>query len=178
MALHWADVGILALIAVSAVLSLFRGLIREVVALLGWVVAGWVSLKFSPVLAAHFAQFLSVPSLRLAIAFVVLLVGTLVPFGVLNLLLGRLIASTGLGGTDRMLGVVFGIVRGAAIVTLLVMLAGLTPFPRDPWWKGSRLLAEFTRLARLAIAQLPPEFADHFDYDTGQPTQRRVPPPS
>ena len=165
MTLNWVDIFILAVLGISAVLSLFRGLVREVLSLVGWVVAGWVAFKFAGPVAAQFAGAVSLPSVRMALAFGALLVGVLLVFGVLNFLTGKLIDSTGLSSTDRMLGMLFGLARGVAIVTVLVALAGLTPVPRDPWWKESRFLGHFEQLARYAIQYLPPEFAKHFAYD-------------
>ncbi|MGD9604265.1 MAG: CvpA family protein [Gammaproteobacteria bacterium] len=167
--MHWVDTFILAVIGVSALLSLFRGLVREVLSLLAWVVAGGAAYRFAGPASAHLAGFVEVPSLRMGIAFIAILLGVLLVFGVLNYLVGKLLESTGLGATDRLLGIVFGVARGVAIVTVIVMLAGLGPFPRDPWWHESRFLPRFEGLARLAIAQLPPEFARHFEYDRPRP---------
>lgn len=165
MSLHWADLFILAVVGISALLSLFRGLVREVLSLLGWVCAGWGAFTLAPPLAARFAGVVEVPSARLALAFIALLMGILLAFALLNFLVGRLVAHTGLTATDRMLGVFFGVARGVAITTVLVMIAGLTPLPRDPWWREPALLPHVETLARLAITLLPPEFAGHFDYD-------------
>ena len=165
MALHWSDIFILTVIGISALLSLFRGLIREVLSLVAWLVAGWVAFKFAGPLGDQMAGMVSVPSVRMALAFIGLLIAVLCVFGVLNFLLGKLIDSTGLSATDRMFGVIFGLARGIAIITVLVMLAGLTPLPRDPWWRESLFLNRFEQLAKLAIAWLPPRFSKHFEYD-------------
>lgn len=165
MALHWSDIFILTVIGISALLSLFRGLIREVLSLVAWLVAGWVAFKFAGPLGDQMAGMVSVPSVRMALAFIGLLIAVLCVFGVLNFLLGKLIDSTGLSATDRMFGVIFGLARGIAIITVLVMLAGLTPLPRDPWWRESLFLSRFEQLAKLAIAWLPPRFSKHFEYD-------------
>ena len=165
MALHWSDIFILTIIGISALLSLFRGLIREVLSLVAWLVAGWVAFKFAGPLGDQMAGMVSVPSVRMALAFIGLLIAVLCVFGVLNFLLGKLIDSTGLSATDRMFGVIFGLARGIAIITVLVMLAGLTPLPRDPWWRESLFLSRFEQLAKLAIAWLPPRFSKHFEYD-------------
>ena len=167
MALHWSDIFILTVIGISALLSLFRGLIREVLSLVAWLVAGWVAFKFAGPLGDQMAGMVSVPSVRMALAFIGLLIAVLCVFGVLNFLLGKLIDSTGLSATDRMFGVIFGLARGIAIITVLVMLAGLTPLPRDPWWRESLFLNRFEQLAKLAIAWLPPRFSKHFEYDPG-----------
>lgn len=165
--MHWADIFVLVVIGISAILSLFRGLVREVLSLVAWVVAGWVAYKYAGPLSSRMGDVVSVPSVRMALAFIGLLITVLLVFGVVNFLIGKLIETTGLSATDRMLGVVFGVARGAAIITVLVMLAGLTPVPRDPWWRESMFLPRFEQLAKVAIAWLPPEFGKHFEYDAG-----------
>lgn len=163
---NWADLFILAVVGISAVLSLFRGLVREVLALAGWIAACWVALAWSGPLAPALTGSLSLPpSARVALTFVALLVGVLFAFGILNFLVGKLIRSTGLGSTDRLLGMLFGIARGLAIIVLLVVCAGLTPLPEDPWWQRSAFLPRLVPAARWAIDWLPAEYRDEFDYE-------------
>lgn len=176
--LQWMDIFILTIIGISAILSLFRGLVREVISLIGWVVAGWVAFEFAGPVGEPFASVVTVPSVRMALAFIALLLGVLMLFGILNFLIGKLIESTGLGGTDRMLGILFGVARGVAIVTVLVILAGLTPVPRDPWWRESRFIVHLEPLAKLAIGLLPPKFAQHFDYSSGATLAPYTPVPT
>ncbi|MCG8099299.1 MAG: CvpA family protein, partial [Candidatus Thiodiazotropha taylori] len=75
-----------------------------------------------------------------------------------------LVASTGLSGTDRMIGIFFGVARGAVMVAILVLLAGLTPFPNDPWWSESRLIPYFQEMALWLKGFLPSDIADNFHY--------------
>lgn len=82
--------------------------------------------------AAHLAAAIDIPSLRLAAAFGGLFLVTLLIGGLVGILAGRLVHYTGLIGTDRFLGALFGLMRGAAVVTALVLAAGLTPLPQDP----------------------------------------------
>ena len=84
--------------------------------------------------------------------------------GIANFLAGKLVDSTGLTGTDRMLGVVFGTVRGALIVCVLVLLAGFTEVPKDPWWDQSVLLKHFEVMAVEVRGLLPPEIASGINY--------------
>ena len=169
--MNWADIFILTVLGVSALLSLLRGLVKEVLSLVGWVVACWLAFRYSGPAGVFLAGTFGVPpSVRTAIGFVALLVGVLLVFGVVNFLIGKLISGTGLGATDKMLGMLFGIGRGLAIITVLVMFAGLTPLPRDPWWHQSNFLPRLVPVAKWAIGWLPVEFAKHFD------NYERVPP--
>ncbi|RME32671.1 MAG: CvpA family protein [Gammaproteobacteria bacterium] len=161
--MQWVDVAILGVIGVSALLSLLRGLVREVLSLVAWVLAFWVAIRFSPTLAPSL-DFLTVPSARQFLAFLSLFLVTLLTGGLINHLVGKLVDSTGLSTTDRVLGMVFGLVRGGAIILLLVLLAGLTPLPGDSWWQQSRLIGPFQELAMRTLAYLPPDISRHFSF--------------
>ena len=160
----WIDTAILVIIALSAVISLLRGLVREVLSLLAWVVAFWVAKTFNPEMIGMLKDKISLPSAQWFVAYGLLFVGTLFAVGIVNFLIGRLIAATGLSGTDRMLGIVFGVARGVAICTLLVLLAGLTPLPRDPWWGQSHLIPYLQQMALWVRGQIPPEYAHYFNF--------------
>ncbi|GAB6043697.1 CvpA family protein [Endothiovibrio diazotrophicus] len=164
VSMNWADYVILTIIAVSAVLSLFRGYVKETLSLVAWAAAFWVAFAFCDQGARLLANTISTPSVRVVVAFAVLFVATLLVGGLVNYLMGQLVEKTGLSSTDRMLGLVFGIVRGVAVVAIIVLLAGLTPVPRDPWWHQSQLLHHFQELALWMRGYLPPEVASYIVY--------------
>ncbi len=153
--MNGADLAILAVALVSMVVSLFRGFVREAFSLLVWIAAGYLALRASGPLAMEMSPWIEMPSVRLIVAFVGVFVLVLVVGGLLNYLLGKLVVSTGLSGTDRLLGGLFGLLRGAAIVLVAVIIARFTPFPSDPWWQESELLPRFEHLAARAVAQFP-----------------------
>ena len=160
--MNWVDCAILAVIVLSALISLFRGFMREALSLIGWVAAVWVALTFARFLAPSLSGLISVPSLRLAAAFMLLFVAALVLAAVVNYLVAKLVQKTGLAGSDRMLGIVFGAARGVVIVAVLVLLAELTTVPQDPWWRESMLLKHFEVLAAGIRDVLPTDLAAHF----------------
>jgi len=159
--MNWVDIAILALIGLSILVGVWRGFLREVVSILVWVAAAWVAVRYSGVAAAALAGWIEVPSVRSIIAFVALFVVVLMIGGLMTWLLGKLVESTGLSGTDRLLGMVFGALRGVVLVTLVVMVAGFTPFPGDPWWRQSYLLPYFETAAGEVAEWLPEEFDRH-----------------
>jgi membrane protein required for colicin V production len=160
----WADYAILAVLGTSAVLSLFRGFVREALALVGWVVAFWAAMSFGDRVAGLLAAYIEAPSLRLGVSYVMVFVGVLILTALVVFLVGLLVDSTGLSATDRMLGVIFGLARGAVIVALLVLFAGFTAIPRDRWWRESILVPHFETLAIAVRDMLPPEVAEHLTY--------------
>lgn len=155
----WADLAVLAIIGVSAVLSLFRGFVREAIALAGWIAGLWFAFNFLHVGAEWFVRWVESPEIRLVLGFVVLLAAVLVVAGVVARLAGGLVDVTGLGGTDRVLGMIFGAGRGAVVVGVLVLLASFTDFTGESWWRESVLLPRFEALAGEVARILPGEIA-------------------
>ncbi len=162
--MNWVDYTIVGIIGLSALISLIRGFVTEVLSLIVWVVSFWVAWTFFRDVAEPLAPWIPLPSARLGVAFVLLFLVSLIIGGFLNFLVGRLVDRTGLTGTDRLLGAIFGLARGAVVVAALVFLAGLTPLPNDPWWRDSQLIRHFQELAFWLLSLLPPDIASHFKY--------------
>ena len=135
---------IIALIALSALISLIRGFVKEAMSLVIWMVAFAVAVNFKESAAELLINMIDQPSIRQLAAFGGLFVGTLLLGSMVNFLLGKLVSSTGLSGTDRMLGLVFGVFRGLLIVlALVVILPSALPVDKDPWWQASALIPVF-----------------------------------
>ncbi len=151
----WIDYAILGLIGISAVIGLIRGFITEAFSLCTWAVAFWVGLSFSREFSVYLSSLIAEPSGRIAVSFLILFILTLIVGSLVRFLLGQLVVSTGLTGSDRFAGLIFGIARGVMVVAVLVLLAGLTPIPEDHWWKESKLIAPFQSVALWLHEQLP-----------------------
>lgn len=156
----WVDYVIIGIIALSAIIGLARGLIREVIALAVWIVAALAAWMFYVPVAEQLSPWIETPSVRMAAAVLILVFGVLIVGAIVAYLLSVLVDKTGLTGTDRLLGMVFGAGRGAVLVALLVFLATLTPVAEDPWWSQSRLLPKFQLLADLMLDMIPPDVTD------------------
>ncbi len=153
--MNWADYVILAVLALSVLVGLWRGLISEVLALAIWAAAFWVAWAFGPRVATAFEGSIEQPSIRIILGYVLCFVAVLVLGALVKFVIARLVEGTGLSGSDRMLGMVFGLARGVLLVALLVFLLGFTPFTRDPWWHQSRLLPTFIGTADWLGRHLP-----------------------
>lgn len=175
--MNWVDYAILAVILLSVLVGLFRGFLREVLALAVWGVAFWVAWQFADDAAGLLEPWVEVPSARLAVAFVALLVAALLLGSLLSWVVSLLVKSTGLSGTDRLLGVFFGAARAVVLLTAVVLVAGLTPVPQDPWWRESILIPRLQRVAEWASSAMPPEVARYFDYAPESPDDGRAPAP-
>ncbi|MEN8822563.1 MAG: CvpA family protein [Abyssibacter sp.] len=156
----WVDYLILAIVGVSALISLFRGFIKEACSLTTWIVAFWVSMRFASPVAALFEPYISAPSARLGLGYVLLFLLVLILGAIATHFLTELVRKTYFAGTDRMVGVIFGIGRGLIIVTVLVMAAQIfTPVQQDPWWQASAFLHHFEAMADWVRGLLPEDWS-------------------
>lgn len=147
MAFTWVDWAIIAIVVISSLISLSRGFVKEALSLLNWIVAGVVAWMFGGALAEHLTGYIETPSARVIAACAILFVVTLLVGALISYLIGELIRVTGLSGTDRFLGMVFGAARGALLVVVLVGLLSLAPVQEDLWWQQSSLLPHFLLVA-------------------------------
>ena len=162
--MNWFDLTILGILILSIVVSLFRGLIREVLSLLIWVGAFWLAWTFVDKGANWLESFIELPSARHLIAFVALFLAALIIGGMINYLVGKMITKTGLGATDRFFGMFFGLSRGVVAVTALVLFLQATPFSKDPWWTEYKLTPQFAKLAGWVKQQMPEDMAEYFSF--------------
>ena len=140
-ALTTPDLALLVIVLLSAVMGLFRGLVRESLSLITWVAAFLVGMYLSPRLAEGYADTLGGFSVARVVFFVVIFFAVLVLSSVVQWLLGKLIESTGLSSTDRLLGFLFGALRG--VILCIVALIALRGFVEDTeWWQASVLIPE------------------------------------
>ena len=111
MQLQWVDLVVLGIIAVSALTGLFRGVIKEFIALGVWVVGLWMGYNYSQSLTPWIGQYINNTTAQTAIAFLTILIGVLIAGTILNFTLGLLLKSTGLSTIDKLLGMGFGVIE-------------------------------------------------------------------
>ena len=151
---------IVVIVVGSGVISIVRGFVKEAISLATWVLAVWVALVFAGKLAILMPDAMESPTLRWLAAAGSLFVVTLVVGGLANFLVATLVEKTGLSGTDRALGVAFGVLRGVAIVAVLVLIAGDTSLRQEGWWSESMLRPYFDPVAAWMRAAYPADMAE------------------
>jgi len=161
----WPDYAILAVFVISIVVGALRGFIKEVFSLLVWAAAFLVAYHFAGNVAKLMESTVTLPSARTAMGFSGLFIAVLLVGGLINYLLGRLVETTGLSGTDRLLGGVFGAARGLVMIVAVLLVCGFTPIPGDPWWKESQTIQRMMPLIIWTAAYLPDTVEDHLDFE-------------
>ena len=134
------DVLILVVLLGSTVIGALRGFVREAVSVVFWILAIWGAWQFGPVVEPHLGGLLADPSIapwvgRLVILVLILLVGW-----VAGMLLSYFTRSIGLGPLDRVIGVLFGVVRGMVLVGLMIIGGELLHMNQEDWWNRSKLV--------------------------------------
>jgi len=153
MALIWPDWLLLGIVLISALISLKRGFIKESLSLLIWLLAIIIALVAYQPVADYFQAYIPSPSLRKVAAILSVFIACLLFGSLLLFLISQLVKATGLSGLDRLLGMVFGALRGVIIVVLLLMLLQfLLPMEQEQWWRQSLLIPHFVQLEAWVIA--------------------------
>lgn len=158
------DYAMLAILGFSILLSVIRGLVREVLALAAWAIAFVVAYMFGTELAALMPEEIPSGELRWLAGFATLFFLVLLTMSLVALALSQLVKSAGLSVEDRILGAVFGLARGVAVVMILVLMVGATSLPRQPVWREAALSPLLERIALGIRDWLPPAIAQHIKY--------------
>ena len=158
------DYIVLFILISSVIISTMRGLVKEILSLIGWIAAFVVANAFGAKLAPMLPSMIPGGSLRLIVAFIALFLGVRVLMGLLALAIGALIEASGLSLADRGLGGLFGLGRGIVIVLAGVILCGMTSIPQQAFWKNALLSPMAETGARTVKPFLPAAFAQHVQF--------------
>lgn len=134
------DYIIVAIILISAVMGLVRGLLREAIAVITWVLAIVLAWSFGSSLEPHLGGILVGSPLRIWAARVIIFVFVLLLGGAIATILGHYVRVSMFAGMDKFLGFVFGLVRGVVIVGAFTIAVQALRMDEDPSWKRSRLM--------------------------------------
>lgn len=143
MEFTWADYGILAVLGLSVLISIIRGFVREALSLTTWIAAFWVAFHFLDDIKVLLIDYIHTPSLQYIASFLILFITVLIIGNIIGYLIGKMVDVTGLSGTDRVLGSLFGLGRGILLVSVFLLLASFTPITKDEWWQRSMLIGHF-----------------------------------
>jgi membrane protein required for colicin V production len=159
------DYLVLAIIGLSIILSVMRGLLIEALSIVGWVAAFFVAKTYSSQLVPMMPVNIPTESLRILAAFLVVFFATLLITSLLAIALSAVFKKIGLGWLNRVLGAVFGLTRGVLIVCILVFLAGLTSLPQDERWRNAMFSAPIEALVTSLLPWVPDNITQYVKYD-------------
>ena len=156
------DFAVIAILLVSLLFGLWRGLVYEVLSLAGWPVAFLLSRLFAGDVAPMMPG--AQETMRVTLAYAVVFVAALIVWGALAWLLSRLVKAVGLGWLDRVLGGLFGVLRGGLVILVLVWLAGMTSVPEQTFWRAAQTSKTAEDVALLTKVWLPDNIAQRVRY--------------
>jgi membrane protein required for colicin V production len=158
------DYIVLFVLVSSVIISTMRGLVKEILSLLGWIVAFVLANAYGAKLAPMLPNMIPGETVRLIVAFIALFLGARMLMGLLTLAVSALISASGLTLADRGLGGLFGLARGIVIVLAGVILCGMTSIPQQAFWKGALLSPMAETGARTVKPFLPAALAQHVQF--------------
>ena len=181
--LNYADIAICLIIFISVSIGIYKGFVKEVLSLLSLILALVLAFYLSDyptqwltsVSQNWGGEWLGISiegqSIVFVVSFILIFITALIVGRLLSNALSDLVSqSTILKGMNRILGAAFGLLRGALIVILLIIFAGLTKVSIYSWWQQSRLLPPFVDGAQHIVTMLPTKYSWHFDF--GLPAAR------
>jgi membrane protein required for colicin V production len=158
------DYLVLFVLVCSVLISMLRGLVKEVLSLASWIIALIVANAYGDALAMMLPDLIPGASTKLIVAFIALFIGTRLLMALLSRALGELVKASGLALVNRGLGAVFGLARGIVIVLAVVLLCGTTSIPQQPFWQEAWLSPLAVSAAETVKPHLPGQFAQHVHF--------------
>lgn len=158
------DYLVLFVLLCSIIISTLRGLVKEILSLLSWIISFVVANAWGEPLAVLLPDLIPGNTLRLIVAFIALFIGTRLLMMLLTMAVDALIKASGLTLADRGLGGLFGLGRGLVLVLAAVLVCGMTALPQQPFWKDALLSPLAETAARTAKPFLPGDIARHVQF--------------
>lgn len=158
------DYVVIIILAASVVISLMRGLVREILSLASWVIAFVVANAYGAELARMLPAAVPGEVVRTIVGFVGLFIGVRIVMGLVSMAVSALVSAAGLGIVDRGLGALFGFARGIIFVFAAVIVCGMTSMPQQAFWKKALLSPMAERGVRFVAPMLPDSIAKHVHF--------------
>ncbi len=150
------DCAVLTLVLASAAIGAWRGVVGEIIALAAWVLAFFAARWWGEEIAQVFFSAITDTTLRIVAGWAAVFIGVLVLMALVRLAVRGLLKALGLSLSDRLLGIVFGLARGLAIVLALVAVGGMIALPKEKWWSGAMFSAPLETAVLACKPWLPP----------------------
>jgi membrane protein required for colicin V production len=153
------DYIVIGIVGLSLIFGLWRGVVGEVIALLAWALAIFAAVEFGSTVGLAVFAGMSDPAMRTLAGCVLLFVAVLVLMALVRMAVKGMVKALGLSVSDRLLGMIFGLVRGVLVTMVLVGLGGMTAAPQQSWWRNATLSAPLETAVLVARSWLPDDLA-------------------
>lgn len=146
-------------VSVSLLFGLWRGVVGEVIALLAWFLAAFAAVEFGAQAGSAVFSGIVDPVIRTLSGCAVIFVAVLIAMSLVRMAVKGMVNALGLSVSDRLLGMLFGLLRGVLVTLVLVGLGGMTSAPQQAWWRDATLSAPLETAVLVAKNWLPEELS-------------------
>ena len=155
MSVQILDIILVVFIAISILIGIYRGFVKEILSITAWTLAFIVAWRYGEQAKRFVSPYISQEPLDLAVAYVAVFLITLITLSVISYIISQLFASTGMTGLDRSLGSIFGVIRAAVIIAILILVGRFMAMDQQQWWTDSQMLPYFEPLVEWLKSFLP-----------------------
>lgn len=153
------DYVVIGIVGLSLLFGLWRGVVGEVIALMAWALAIFAAIEFGTQVGVAVFAGIADPAVRTLAGCVLIFVGVLVAMSLVRMVVRSMVKALGLSVSDRLLGMVFGLVRGVLVTMVLVGLGGMTSAPKQAWWREATFAPPLETAVMVARSWLPDDLA-------------------
>ncbi|RIX46952.1 MAG: CvpA family protein [Rhodocyclales bacterium GT-UBC] len=153
------DYVVIGIVGLSLLFGLWRGVVGEVIALMAWALAIFAAIEFGTQVGVAVFAGIADPAVRTLAGCVLIFVGVLVAMSLVRMAVRSMVKALGLSVSDRLLGMVFGLVRGVLVTMVLVGLGGMTSAPKQAWWREATFAPPLEIAVMVARNWLPDDLA-------------------
>ena len=158
--MHWVDIAIISIIVLSMITGLFRGFVKELIALAVWILAFWLAFHYASMLDTWVNPYIHDNTVKIIVEFIIIFFATLIVGAIVNASISFIMRRSGLSGTDRVLGMGFGFVRGLFLIAIIMVGFRISNMPYSEYSKDSLLYAKFDPLVNWLSGYVP-DFINH-----------------
>ena len=155
MNMPWIDIVIIAFFVISILIGIYRGFVKETLSVASWALAAFVAFRFGEQASVYIKPYITQEPLDLAIAYVAVFLVSLIVFSVISHIISQIFASSGMTGIDRSIGSIFGVLRAAAIIVVLILVGRFMAMDNQQWWIDSQFIPYFEPLVDWFKSFLP-----------------------
>ncbi len=155
MNMPWIDIVIIAFFVISILVGIYRGFVKETLSVGSWALAAFIAFQYGEQASVYIKPYVNKEPLDLAIAYVAVFLVSLILLSIISHIISQIFDSSGMKGIDRSIGSIFGALRAAAIVVVLILVGRFMAMDNQQWWLDSGFIPYFEPLVEWFKSYLP-----------------------